>query len=390
MQLRAGVASCRFFGEAQEKRSFNIRYEFCVVAAGCGWGPLSPAGESPWKPSSLQRAQEASAWSKFDERTVSGRLRRIQQEHKKLWELHDAKSSVLVVGGDYLAVEWVCELRHHFPQVAVTLVSPFLRCLMHLPVDAAEYAQQHMDDKGVRCFYNTCYEPNDPSFWDKIGLSEGADEDLRPVSYVLNGVAARNTFLPLETLSAGGPDRKGGWIVTNPALQICSRRKSERPGQPWAAGRVFAAGDCHFGAVVGAEVGTEADPFAKFAVPPVPKTAFAAARWAAATAWGIAAVHTGRRPDPVGWPREAGIIAVSLGPEDGLVVWKVDWRRNSGEVILTGQDAVRMKRSLDWPEDRDVLAEPNRRLPAFQGGLSGGRRCREKLRAFFGLQSRAW
>lgn len=363
--------------------------EFCVVAAGCSWAPST--GEL-WKPSSLLAQDAKSEWG-LNERTVAGRLRRIQLEHKRLWELHDAHAPVLIVGGSYWAVEWACELRHHFPQIALTLVSKQSRCLLNLPVSAAEYAQQHMNDRNVRCFYNIEHDPTDPEFWNVIGYPEASDEGLRPTTYILEGVAAHNSFLPPETLSLSGPDRRGGWALTNPALQLCSRRKSDRPGHLWAAGRVFAAGDCHFGAVIGPEasIATDVvDPYAGFEVPPVPKTSFAAMRWATAAARGIAAVHAGRRPPAAGWPREAGIVALSLGPEDGLVVWKVDWREDSGEVILTGQEAVQMKKSLDLPQDRDVLVEPGRRLPVFKEGLSEGQRCKERLRALFRLQSRAW
>lgn len=315
----------------------------------------------------------------------------MQSEHKHLWELHDRQASVLVVGGDYWAVEWACDLRHHFSKIKVTLVDSLPRCLTHLPLAAAQYAQQYMEDHDISTFYGVQYSPDDPGFWRSINLPECVHEVLRPTTYVLTGLSPRSSFMPSEVLSQAGPGGMGGWIISNQALQVCQRNRQDRPGKPWANGRVFVAGDCHFGAVAqDIARDQDLDPFSKFAIPPVPKTAFAAARWATAACSSLAAVEAGRAPEAAGWPHEAGIIAVSLGPEDGLVVWKVDWRRDSGEVVLTGQDAAKMKALLDWPQDLGVLMNPGQLLNIFQAGLSGAQRFRENLRALLRLQGRAW
>merc|ERR1712007_160692 len=63
------------------------------------------------------------------------------------------------------------------------------------------------------------------------------------------------------------------------------------------------------------------------------------------------------------WPPEAGIVAVGLGQNDGVVCWKVTWVRDSGEPVLFGEAAAEMKRRLTWPDDAEgSLTQPGQWL----------------------------
>eukprot|EP00747_Dinoflagellata_sp_TGD_P169483 gnl/TRDRNA2_/TRDRNA2_198545_c0_seq1.p1 gnl/TRDRNA2_/TRDRNA2_198545_c0~~gnl/TRDRNA2_/TRDRNA2_198545_c0_seq1.p1 ORF type:complete len:618 (-),score=94.39 gnl/TRDRNA2_/TRDRNA2_198545_c0_seq1:102-1955(-) len=365
-RLRPGMATVV---PTEGGNEFNIRYTYCVVATGCGWGPCSEAGESLWKPCSLAVEKKACQWQALDERTVVGRRRHIVEEHRRLWAVHDRGGCVLVVGADYLGVQWACDLRHYFPGLRVTLVDEWHRCLGTLPPSAAEHAERHMEQQGIYTVYGVRYDPKAKDFWSRVSLPErGAD-----ITYVLTGVKAQNYFMPETTLSARGPGGSGGWILTNDSLQVCNRGAGDAPGRPWANGKVFAIGDCHYGAVRGhmaagnvtkqkSVQSGEDDLFRNFAIPPIPKTAFAAASWAYVAAKNIVHHHEGWPLESAVWPSEAGIVAVSLGPHDGVVARNVNWKRDSGEAVLLGEAAAEAKRHLTWPEDREWLQEPSRWL----------------------------
>jgi len=91
-----------------------------------------------------------------------------------------------------------------------------------------------------------------------------------------------------------------------------------------------------------------------------------------------------------GWPLEAGIVAVSLGPHDGVVAWKVRHTQDSGEAVLFGEPAAEMKRRLTWPTDPEWLIDPTRWLATFQEGIPAGRLLSERGRAALGMPGRAW
>ncbi|CAK0829609.1 unnamed protein product [Prorocentrum cordatum] len=275
-KLRPGAEMCSAAViSSLDGSEFNVRFEYCLVAAGRSFGPSATVTESLWKPTSLSAARRVSDWPALDERTVAGRRRHILEEHRRLSDmgrLQDRGRSALVVGADYQGVEWACDLRHFFPGLKVILIDEYSRCLHMLPVSAAAYAQNYMDTHGIETFYEKAYDPKRMSFWTEIGLQRRAD-----FVYVLNGISAHNGFLPPQTTSGKGPGG-GGWVVTNSQLQVCLRNARDQPVQPWASGRVFAAGDCHYGAVVASERPGQRD--GGFAVPPVVKTQLAAACWA--------------------------------------------------------------------------------------------------------------
>lgn len=171
----------------------------------------------------------------------------------------------------------------------------------------------------------------------------------------------------------------------------------------WADGCIFAVGDCHYGAVVSQSrrpsastsqtefaPGTSDEILEGFAIPPVPKTAFAAICWARAACRNIGLGAKGYPTEEVTWPSEAGIIAVGLGPKDGVVAWKVKWILDSGEIVMTGEAAAEMKRRLVFSGDRESLATPSSWLSTFQEGLPPGRLLSERGRSALGLSDRAW
>lgn len=228
--------------------------------------------------------------------------------------------------------------------------------------------------------YGVSYQPDNPAFWDQIGIPH-AD-----ITYGFSGLQAENSFMPPCVLSERGPG-SGGWIITNSFLQVCRRnpgRKADachdRPGEVWACGRVFAVGDCHFGAVAAAvnPPSEHRSVTSVFDIPPFPRTAFAAAELAAAAISNIVALTKHRPLKLASWPRDAGIVVVGLGPSDGIVAWKVNWERDSGEVILVGAEAAAMKECLSWPEDRQWLADPRRLTSTFHQRLPFKFRIRER------------
>jgi len=381
--LRPGSATVVSTADGTES---NVRFEYCIVASGCSFAPLRASGESLWKPTSLSEAQKSSPWVSLDERTVGGRRRHILEENRRLWALHDRGASVLVVGADYQGVEWACDLRHYFPNLEVTLVDILPRCLGTLPSAAAELAEQYMRHNGIRTFYEVKYDPESSEFWQQVGLPAQAD-----ITYVLHGVSPRNRFMPQSTVSSRGPGG-GGWILTNTHLQVCLRGNGDRPSQVWAGGCVFAVGDCQYGAVMSKtpRQRSGSDLLDNFSIPPVPKTAQAAVAWSRLACRNILAARSGWPMELASWPSEAGIIAVSLGPEDGLVCWKVKCIRDSGEVVLRGEPAVEMKRRLTWPAEREWLVDPTKWLATFQEGIPAGRLLSEQGRSALRLSSRAW
>lgn len=375
VSLRPGSASVIAFSD---NIKLTIRFNYCIVATGCSWAPRGITGESLWRPSSLSAARQDSQWASHDERTVNGRRKHVMEMHKSLWALSDRKGSVLVVGADYLGVEWACNLKHFFRGLRVAVVDSVDRCLPSLPLGAASYADDRMRSQGIIPYYSEPYEPDKKGFWKKVGLQRAPD-----ITFVMNGIAARNAFMPPSTGSLRGPGG-GGWILTNTQLQVCQRDGADRPGQVWASGRIFAAGDCRYGAVVGTstrkKLGSSDQrdsaeiPFQSFDIPPVPKTALAAIYWAEVACSNIGSLVQGRPLKEAGWPVIAGSIAVSLGPNDGVVAMKITWARDSGEVVLTGERAAELKRCLSWPDDAEFLGTPSLWVKTFLDALDANQR----------------
>lgn len=359
VSLRSRSATIESF---LHKSNLTIRFKYCIVATGCSWAPRSVSGESLWRPSSLSATRKDSEWFSHDERTVSGRRKHINEVHKTLWNLSDRGGRVLVVGADYPGVEWACDLKEYFPGLSVAIADSVDRCLGSLPPEAARYAAGYMRASGIHLQCGIAYEPDSEDFWQKVGFAGKSD-----LTYHTIGVSARNGFMPAATLSQRGPGG-GGWVLTNTYLQVCHRDQGDRPGDVWAGGRVFAVGDCQYGAVVGTSARkreTVDDVSAAFAIPPVPKTAMAAIYWAEVACGNIASLMRGWPFKEAGWPVIAGNLVVSLGSKDGVVASKITWARDSGEVTLTADKAAALKKRLSWPSEEEFLTTPSRWLAEF-------------------------
>jgi len=368
--------------------NFTIRFEYCIIATGCDFAPGSTGDGLPWKPRSLSSNQCKSVIGLPDERTRDGRHAMVLVEGQRLRDLHARGGSILVVGADFHSVQWVCELKHHFPGLRITLIDALPRCLGTLPKAAAIYAERYMRAQGIVTKYGIEYDPGSDKFWESLGQSGKMD-----ATYIMKGFASRNKFMPPGTVSAHGPGGSGGWIVANMRLQVCVAASDDRPGHVWAGGRIYAVGDCQYGAVKAAKKSNTASDFsnAMFAIPPVPKTALAAVSWARLASRNAAAMRSGRHFEQASWPPEAGIVAVGLGRHDGVVCWKVTCVRDSGEPVLFGEAAAEMKRRLTWPGNGEgSLTQPGQWLATFKKGIPAGRLFTETVRSALHLSSRAW
>ena len=163
-----------------------------------------------------------------------------------------------------MGVEWCCELQHFFPSLRITLSDFLPRCLGPLPEAAAGYCEEYMQRVGIRTRYGLKYDPESRSYWEKLGLPDGADK-----TYVLTGASNSNYFMPKGTLSGFGPGCRlsfslslflsfslslflsfslspslllpiplppppsggGGWILTNKNLQVVTRSNQVSPSE---------------------------------------------------------------------------------------------------------------------------------------------------------------
>merc|ERR1712194_155986 len=169
----------------------EIAWDYCIICAGCNFGPFKPMGESLWFPTIHEEARKVSDWPHIDERFIEGRRRHVLQEFHKLHDLNKKKASILVVGAGFIGVEWATEIEHFFPDVQLTIIDFLPRCLGPLPDSAAAYCSKCvLSDKGP-----------------------------------------------------GG----GGWIHFNKFMQVV--KKPTEGGGLWADGKVFAVGDCNLGCI---------------------------------------------------------------------------------------------------------------------------------------------
>merc|ERR1712039_435599 len=163
----------------------TISWDYCIICAGCNFGPFKPMGESLWFPTIHEEGRKVSDWAHIDERFMEGRRRHILEEYHKLAELNNKKATLLVVGAGFIGVEWVTELEHFFPELSLTIFDFLPRCLGPLPDRAAEYCSEYMHASGIKEFYNCKYDPKSDDFWKGIELPNGVDE-----TYVCIGVKA--------------------------------------------------------------------------------------------------------------------------------------------------------------------------------------------------------
>jgi len=315
----------------------TVDFDYCMIAAGCNFGPFHKWGESLWFPTIHAEAIKApeNSWPQFDERFLEGRRRHILDEYNTVKNLDEKGSSILVVGAGFIGVEWVTELQHFFPHLKLTIIDFLPNCLGPLPKSGADYCNRYMEKKGIAQYYGKKFS-NTPEFMKEIGYADGKMPDKQ---YVCIGVKASNYFMPKETLSEKGPGG-GGWILMNQQLAVMTRDKkvwgADHKGMP----RFFTVGDCNYSCVEGP--GAPPD----WPIPPMPKISYPGEEEAVIACCNLERVDKlvfkGHEHDCCGgplelqnmhWPWGAGMFATSLGPDDGCFVAGANWEKHSGYVV---------------------------------------------------------
>jgi len=312
-----------------------ISFDYCVICAGCNFGPFQKNGESLWFPVIHEWGRSLSAWSHIDERFIEGRRRHILEEYHAIEDLNKNSSEILVVGAGFIGVEWATELEHFFPDLKITIIDFLPLPLGPLPQTAAEYCQEYMHASDIKQFYNKKYNASDQKFWDDIEMPNKPAKE-----YVCIGVKASNYFMPAETLSEKGPGG-GGWIHFNMKLQVTKKPTDPiKEGETWGKGNIFAVGDCNFGCIGTPE---------KWILPVIPKISYPGEEQAFHACMNIEildrAIHRtcgdmvccrrkgmGRLKD-TWWPWGAGMFATSLGPHDACFVMAANENKGSGYMV---------------------------------------------------------
>jgi len=317
----------------------EIAYDFCIICAGCNFGPFRPMGESLWFPTVHEDAQKVSDWPHIDERFIEGRRRHVLEEYHRIADLNKKKATVLVVGAGFIGVEWVTELQHFFPNLNLTIIDFLDRCLGPLPDKAATYCSMYMHDVKIKEVYSTKYDAGSQAFWDKIGLPNKCD-----AQYVCIGVKASNYFMPKEVLSDKGPGG-GGWIHFNKCLQVVKKPELQENNPVWGNGRVFAVGDCNLGCI--------GVPGTKMELPMIPKISYPGEEQACHACKNIEisnkAIQHKREPKlkPTWWPWGAGMFATSLGPHDACFVLGANENKGSGHMVNWWYPAALQKELIE-------------------------------------------
>lgn len=308
----------------------SIKFDYCVICAGCNFNPAHEFGESLWFATIHEIARPRSAWSHIDERFIEGRRRHILEEYDVVAELAAKKSNLLIVGAGFIGVEWCTEIDYYFPDMNMTIIDMLPRCLGPLPDSAAEYCSDYMDAQGIKEFYEIKYDEKDEKMWHKIELPNKADK-----IYICMGVKSSNYFMPDEVLSLKGPGG-GGWIHFNRFMQVTT--KSDVEGEVWGKGDFFAVGDCNYGCI-----GTPG----KWILPPIPKISYPGEEQAmhacenlkildrqrfGGCAWS-SLCGMGSTMRPTWWPWGAGMFATSLGPHDACFVLAANETPKSGFMV---------------------------------------------------------
>jgi NADH dehydrogenase FAD-containing subunit len=292
----------------------TVSFDYCIICAGCNFGPFKPMGESLWFPTVHEEARKVSDWPHIDERFIEGRRRHVLEEYHKLQDLNKKKASVLIVGAGFIGVEWATEIEYFFSDIKLTIIDALPRCLGPLPDGAAEYCSEYMNAAGIKEFYDCKYDAKSSEFWKKIELPDGAD-----VEYVCIGVKASNYFMPKETLSDKGPGG-GGWIHFNKYMQV-----TRKDGTVWGDGTVFAVGDCNYGCL-GSPPNWE--------MPPVPKISYPGEEQALHACVNMERMVKKKGSlKPTWWPWGAGMFATSLGPHDACFVLAANHEKGSGYMV---------------------------------------------------------
>lgn len=334
------------FTKAEE----TLDFDYCIIAAGCNFGPFHKWGESLWFPTIHEKALSEGSWPHIDERYLEGRRRHILEEYKYIQGLNDKSATILVVGAGFIGVEWCTELQHFFPNLKLTIIDFLPQCLGPLPASAAAYCAKYMAKKKINQHYSTKYDAKNPEFWTKIGLTMGKVDK----EYVCIGVKASNYFMPENTLSEKGPGG-GGWILMDTTLAVKTRE-----GKQWAIDekgypRVYAVGDCNYSCVEG-----PSSDVSQWPIPPIPKISYPGEEEAIIACSNLhkvdKLVYQGKTTTNFGfklelqhmhWPWGAGMFATSLGPDDACFVAGANWNKGSGLCCTWGQLSAVQKEIIE-------------------------------------------
>jgi len=326
-----------------------VDFDYCIICAGCNFGPFHKWGESLWFPTVHEEARPNGSWPHLDERFLEGRRRHILEEYGAIQVLNQKAATVLVVGAGFIGVEWVTELRHFFPKLKLTIIDFLPQPLGPLPPAAAAYCTKYMKRNGISQFYKIKYAPQDSGFWSKIELPEKADKE-----YVCIGVKASNYFMPKDTLSEKGPGG-GGWIHVDMQLGVTTR-----DGEAWAADddayhRIYAVGDCNVGGI-----GDPTRPVEDWELPPIPKISYPGEEQALIACKNVCKIDklvfkgettdlfgTELKPHSMHWPWGAGMFATSLGPNDACFVLGANWEKGSGYTVVWGAPCAVQKEIIE-------------------------------------------
>jgi len=353
----------------------TISFDYCIICAGCNFGPFKPQGESLWFPTVHARGREVSEWPHIDERFLEGRRRHVLEEYHKINDWCKKKANVLIVGAGFIGVEWVTELEYFFPDLETTIIDFLPRCLGPLPDSAAEYCSEYMHAAGIAEFYGLKYAPEDASFWKGINLTK----DTVDVQYICIGVKASNYFMPKETLSDKGPGG-GGWIHMNKYMQVVTKPtpasddffksletkqdkkkafqfvdqkavEAYREKQLWGDGCFFAVGDCNYGCLPAEpRKGVEG---MVFEIPPIPKISYPGEEQALHACNNLEIIDHNRHKNknkklkPTWWPWGAGMFATSLGPHDACFVLAANDKKCSGWMVNWWYPAALQKEIIE-------------------------------------------
>jgi len=336
----------------------TIDFDYCIIACGCNFGPFKPKGESLWFPTVHEVGRQVSEWKQFDERYIEGRRRHIWAEWQAIKALDTRKSSILVVGAGFIGVEWVTELQHFFPQLALTIIDFLDKPLGPLPGYAKTYCMKYMDKKGITQKYGTKKSDSD-EWYAEMGWPKGTRPDKE---YICVGVKASNYFMPEETLSKVGPGG-GGWIHMDQTLAVTTGR--EGGFDRWSVdakgfARVYAVGDCNYGCVPTAGADGKMLKPGDWAIPPIPKISYPGEEEAVIAVKNIEKtdhlVFGSKTTDCFGgkleiknmhWPWGAGMFATSLGPDKACFVVGADWNAGSGYTIIYGSICAVQKEFIE-------------------------------------------
>jgi len=335
----------------EEGKTETIDFDYCIIAAGCNFGPFHKWGESLWFPTIHRQAIKEGSWPQFDERFLEGRRRHILDEFNTLSQLNEKQSTLLVVGAGFIGVEWVTEIQHFFPKMKLTIIDFLPNCLGPLPKKAADYCAKYMAKKGIKQFYNMKYDAKSADFWKSIELPNGPDKE-----YICIGVKASNYFMPKETLSEKGPGG-GGWILMDMKLAVKTREGKMWGGDDKGMPRIFAVGDCNYSCVE--EAGKKPD---EWPIPPMPKISYPGEEEAVIACTNLEKVDKmvfhGATLDccffgqplklhDMHWPWGAGMFATSLGPDDACFVAGANWVKGSGHTVTWASVAAVQKEIIE-------------------------------------------